>query len=63
MSTAGKTPVYSEVNVDGGIIYLGKEDVDGSWRIFADQGTGKLFIQVRVAGVWETRDEFSALAS
>jgi len=59
MSDIGKTPVVKNISIESGIIYLGDKGTDGTWRIFADISTGKLFIQIRDAGVWTTRDEFS----
>lgn len=55
------TAVVEEVDdlqeqVAPGVIYFGDSGTDGSWRIFKD-GTD-LKIQLRVAGIWNTRDTF-----
>lgn len=38
--------------------YFGDKDTDGTWRITAD--SGNLRVEVRVAGVWTTKDEYRA---
>ena len=38
--------------------YFGDKDTDGTWRMTTD--SGNLRIEVRVAGVWTTKDEYQA---
>lgn len=55
MSYSGESPTKEQITLTGQVVYLGDENTDGSWR-FSVSG-GNLLIEVRVAGVWTTKDE------
>lgn len=64
MSYSGKTPTFTQIKTDDVVIlgnetvYFGDPTTNGSYRITMDGGS-TLKIEVRVGGVWETRDEIA----